>query len=164
VAQELEPGVFAVAFARLSADGVRATGKALTVLAYVVEKQAKINVSTGSHRYGTPTPASPGAGPAVVSGNLRRSVTHERVARDAGGTWVTRVGPARGFFPPYPHRGRGGGAPKRTSADRYGYFLETGLRNGAKYPWLKPAAEFAGRTAAPAVIAAFAAGTWGRGG
>ena len=159
--EELKPGVFAVAFGRLSADGVRATGKALTALAYVVEKQAKINVSTGSHRYGTPTPASPGAGPAVVSGNLRRSITHDRVKYSAG-TWETRVGPAMGFFPPYPLRGRGGGAPRRTSADKYGHYLETGLRNGARYPWLKPAAEFASRTAAPVVIAALAAGTWGK--
>lgn len=160
--EELKPGVFTVAFARLSADGVRATGKALTALALVTEKQAKINVSTGSHRYGTPTPARPGAGPAIISGNLRRSITHDRVALGADGVWATKVGPAIGFFPPYPLHGRNGGAPRRTSADRYGFFLETGLRNGAKYPWLKPAAEFAGRTAAPVVIAAFAAGTWGR--
>ena len=62
VAQELRPGVFAVVFTRFDTAGVRGAGKALTALAYVVEKQAKINVSTGSHRYGTPTPASPGRG------------------------------------------------------------------------------------------------------
>jgi hypothetical protein len=153
VAQELEPGLFAVMFARAENAGVRAAGKGLTQLALVVEKQAKINASTGSHRYGTPTPARPGTGPAVISGNLRRSVTHDRVAF-GGGIWTTRVGPAMGFYPPYPRRGRHGGAPRRTPAHRYGYFLETGLRNGAKYPWLKPAAEFAHRTAEPIIAAA----------
>lgn len=161
MAQELRPGAFSVVFTRLGDAGVRGAGKALTALAYVVEKQAKINVSTGSHRYGTPTPASPGRGPAVISGNLRRSITHDRVSRGADGNWSTRVGPAAGFYPPYPHRGRGGGAPHRTSSDKYGYYLEHGLRNGAKYPWLKPAAEFAQRTAEPVIAAAFAAGTWG---
>jgi hypothetical protein len=148
-------------FTRLEGFGVRNAGKGLTALANVVEKQAKINVSTGSHRYGTPTPARPGAGPAIISGNLRRSITHERVTRGMDGNWTTRVGPAAGFYPPYPYRGRGGEAPRRTSADKYGAYLESGLRNGAKYPWLKPAAEFAARTAEPIIAAVFAAGTWG---
>jgi hypothetical protein len=156
MATELEPGDFTALFSRLGDLGVRQMGKALTALALVAEKQAKINVSTGSHRYGARTPARPGAGPAVVSGTLRRSITHDRVSRGGDGTWVTRVGPAKGFFPPYPYHSRSGGAPRRTSADRYGLYLETGLRNGAKYPWLKPAAEFAVRTAEPVIAAAFA--------
>jgi hypothetical protein len=160
MAQELEPGDFTIVFARLRDAGVRNAGKGLTALALVVEKQAKINASVGSHKYGTPTPARPGTGPAVISGNLRRSVTHDRVSRDATGNWVTRVGPAQGFFPPYPHHSRSGGAPKRTSADKYGFYLETGLRNGAKFPWLKPAAEFAARTAEPIIAAALAASLW----
>lgn len=155
--EELRRGVFTVMFSRLEDAGVRGAGKGLTALALVVEKQAKINVSTGSHRYGTPTPARPGAGPAVISGNLRRSITHDRVSRDVGGNWVTRVGPAVGFYPPYPHKGRNGGAPKRTAANVYGRLLETGLRNGAKYPWLKPAAEFSQRVAEPVIAAALAA-------
>jgi hypothetical protein len=159
--RELRPGAFTAMFVRFEDAGVRGAGKALTALAYVVEKQAKINVSTGSHKYGTPTPARPGAGPAVVSGNLRRSITHERVTRGVDGNWTTRLGPSMGAFPPYPRKGRGGGAPKRTSADKYGAHLENGLRNGAKYPWLKPAVEFAQRTAQPVIAAAFAAGTWG---
>ncbi len=162
MATELEPGAFTVTFARLRDSGIRNAGKGLTALAYVVEKQAKINVSTGSHRYGTPTPASPGRGPAVVSGNLRRSITHDRVARTATG-WETRVGPAAGFYPPYPRRSSSGGAPRRTSADLYGKYLETGLRNGATYPWLKPAAEFASRTAEPVIAAAIASGLWASG-
>jgi hypothetical protein len=157
MARELEPGDFTVTFDLFRSAGVRNAGKALTALAYVVEKQAKINASVGSHKYGTPTPARPGTGPAVISGNLRRSITHDRVSRDATGNWITKVGPAVGFFPPYPYHSRTGGAPRRTSADKYGFYLETGLRNGSKYPWLKPAAEFAARTAEPVIAAALAA-------
>lgn len=160
MAQELEPGDFTVVFARLQNAGVRNASKGLTALAVVVEKQAKINASVGSHKYGTRTPAWPGTGPAVISGNLRRSITHDRVSRDVTGDWVTRVGPAMGFFPPYPYHSRSGGAAKRTSADKYGFYLENGLRNGAKYPWLKPAAEFAARTAEPVIAAALAASLW----
>lgn len=159
MASELKPGVFTVVFTQLRDAGVRNAGKGLTGLAYVVERQAKINVSTGSHRYGTHTPASPGAGPAVISGTLRRSITHDRVTRTADG-WVTRVGPAVGFYPPYPYRSRSGGPPRRTPANEYGKYLETGLRGGATYPWLKPAAEFAARTAEPVIAAALAAGLW----
>jgi hypothetical protein len=159
MATELEPGVFAMLMGRIDIAGVRNAGKALTAVAYVIEKQAKINASTGSHRYGTPTPAWPGTGPAVVSGNLRRSITHTRVARVATG-WEILIGTAGGFYPPYPYRSRSGGPPKRTASSKYGLYLEkTGLRNGVTYPFLKPAVDN-GVRAMPLIIAALGETSW----
>lgn len=140
---ELRPGVFSAIFAKIQTEGNMRSRLSLEPLASAVEKQAKINASNGRHKYGTPTPARPGLGPAVISGNLRRSVGHTPIAKDANG-WMTKVGPRRGFTPPY--------GKNPTDAARYGYFLETGLRNGAKYPWLKPAAEFTTKTAATVIF------------
>lgn len=114
---------------------------ALLELAKVVEKQAKINARVGSHKYGTPTPARPGTGPAVISGNLRRSITHEPIIR-SGDSYSIKVGTAVGFYPNY------GAGATRTPANKYGYYLETGLRNGSKYPFLLPAFSFAIRVPA----------------
>lgn len=103
----------------------------LTEAALALEREAKLNLGKGgTHRYGTPTPARPGGPPALISGTLRRSVTHSPIVRGGFG-WETRVGLASGFFPPY--------GKKRSPSSKYGAALETGLRNGAKYPWLLPA-------------------------
>ncbi len=150
---ELRPGVFAAGFARLDAEGLIKGRLGLEELAKAVEKQARINASNGQHAYGTPTPASPGAGPAVISGNLKRSVDHSAIANDGKG-WMTKVGPAVGFTPPY---GR-----NPTPADRYGYYLETGLKNGTKYPWLKPAAVFACRISAVTIFTKMYGTGWKR--
>jgi hypothetical protein len=159
--QEVEPGVFTAVFARVGAAGVNNARLALLPLALVIEKQAKINASTGAHRYGTPSPASPGTGPAVVSGNLRRSITHAPITKTLDG-WETRVGTAAGFYPPYPRKSRGGGPAKRTPANRYGFYLETGLKNGTAFPFLKPAADFGASTAAPIIYAAMYGADWTR--
>jgi hypothetical protein len=139
---ELRPGIFSAGFARLDAEGQIRGRLGLEDLAKAVEKQARTNASNGKHAYGTPTPASPGTGPAVISGTLRRSVDHSPIGKEPGG-WGTKVGPKTGQYAPY---------NKRTPADRYGYYLETGLRNGARYPWLKPAAQFATREAATVIF------------
>lgn len=137
---ELRPGVFTELFAEIVKAGEEKTRIVLTRLAGAVEKQAKINASNGSHRYGTPTPASPGTGPAVISGTLRRSLTHTPIVRTGGG-FETRVGTAAGPTSPY---------GSRTPASKYGMYLERGmLRNGAAYPFLLPAHRFAVRVVAP---------------
>lgn len=131
--RELRPGVFTALFGKVIA-AERAAGKiALTQIAQAIEKQAKINASNGAHKRGTPTPARPGEGPAVISGTLRRSITHEPIKPTLTG-WETKVGTGVGLFPPY--------GKNRTPASKYGKYLETGLRNGAKYPFLKPAVNF----------------------
>jgi hypothetical protein len=79
--------------------------------------------ASASHKRGTPTPARPGTGPAVVSGTLRRSLTHSPVVSYGAG-WETKVGTGAGVSPPY----------GRSPASVYGLALETGLRNGGDLP------------------------------
>lgn len=128
---ELSAGVLRGLFAKVVAEAENQSKQALTATALEVEREAKLNVGKGgAHKYGTPTPASPGGPPALISGTLRRSVTHTPV-KPFGLGWETRVGVAQGVYPPY--------GKTRTQSSRYGYFLETGLRNGTTYPWLMPA-------------------------
>lgn len=150
---ELRPGIFTAGFAKLATEGDARTRLALEPLAKAVERQAKINASNGRHKYGTPTPARPGEGPAVISGTLKRSVGHNPITKDATG-WKTEIGPRVGFTPPY---GR-----NPTEAHRYGYYLETGLRNGTTYPWLKPAAEFAAKVSATVLFTKMYGSGWKR--
>jgi hypothetical protein len=129
---ELGPGTLTALLGKTAAVAVENTRRALTATALAVEREAKINAGAGgTHKYGTPTPAHPGGPPALISGTLRRSVSHTPIKPILGGFEI-RVGPAGGLFPPY-------GKKRRTPAGRYGAYLETGLRNGATYPWLLPA-------------------------
>ncbi|MEV4438524.1 hypothetical protein AB0K09_05795 [Streptomyces sp. NPDC049577] len=148
---ELHPGLFSRLFAEITSEGQVKTRRVLTQLALAVERQAKTNASVGSHPRGTPTPASPGTGPAVVSGTLRRSITHTPVAPSGTG-WETKVGTGVGFTPPY----------GRTPASRYGLYLETGLKNATTYPFLYPAYRFGIATVAPQLYAAAFRGPWPR--
>ncbi|MBX7464975.1 hypothetical protein [Streptomyces sp. NPDC057910] len=151
---ELRPGIFTALFSEIAAAGQIKARTALEHIADAVERQAKINAGSGSHPYGTPTPASPGSGPAVVSGTLRRSITRGPIVFTGGG-WETKVGTAGGQFPPY------GGS--RTPSSRYGMYLEMGmLRNGAAYPFLAPAAKFARTVVAPQVYATVFRSGWPR--
>lgn len=150
---ELRPGVFTAGFAKLAMEGDMRTRLALEPLALAVERQARINASVGRHKYGTKTPARPGTGPAVISGTLKKSVGHTPIEKHLDG-WMTKVGPRLGFTPPYGKR--------PTPADKYGLYLETGLRNGATYPWLKPAAEFACKISAVTIYNKLYGGAWGR--
>lgn len=149
---ELRPGVFTAGFAKVDAEGLVKGRLGLEELAKAVEKRARANASKGRHARGTPTPARPGSGPAVITGTLKRSVDHSAIAKDASG-WSTKVGPRTGMVPP-------GGST--TAADRYGYFLETGLVNGVKYPWLKPAAEFACRVNSVTIFTKMYGAGWKR--
>ena len=135
---ELRPGTFTRLFAEVSREGQLKSRRFLTQLALAVERQAKVNASVGAHKRGTPTPATPGTGPAVITGTLRRAITHSPVVFTGGG-WETKVGTAVGFTPPR----------SRTPANQYGFYLETGLKNGATYPFLKPAYDFGVRIVAP---------------
>lgn len=132
MAAELKPGMFARLFAEVAAEGQMRARQALTMAALAVERAAKEEVLRGgTHKYGTKTPATSGGPPALISGTLRRSITHTPLVPDGIG-WMTKVGPAAGFYPPY-------GKKSRTASSQYGLYLETGLKNGAKYPWLMPA-------------------------
>jgi hypothetical protein len=147
---ELRPGTFTRIFSEVQREGQLKSRRVLTGLALAIERQAKINASTGAHKRGTPTPARPGAGPAVVSGTLRRSISHSPVISTGGG-WETKVGTAIGFTPPR----------SRTPANRYGYYLEEeGLKNGATYPFLRPAFNFGVRVVAPQLYQAVFRTAW----
>jgi hypothetical protein len=146
---ELRPGVFLRLFTEIAAEGQARSRAVVGELARVVEKQAKTNASSGSHGRGTPTPARPGSGPAVISGTLRRSITHTEPVLNGRG-WECKVGTAPGRTPNYGN----------TPANKYGYFLETGLVNGARYPFLKPAAHFGMSVAAPALYRKYFAAGW----
>lgn len=146
---ELAPGVLTALFARAAALAQARTGIALTATAAAVAHQAQTNASTGRHEYGTPTPASPGTGPAIISRTLVNSVAFSHPVPQGVG-WVCRVGPRVGMYPAY--RGKRGTTP----SSKYGYYLETGLRNGATYPWLRPAGRIGGHAAVVAFQRAFA--------
>lgn len=126
---EMAPGLVTKLFAELGIKAELAMKEALKPLALAVERQAKINASSGEHLRRTPTPAHPGSGPARISGTLVRSITHSEVTRGVTG-WEVRVGPAGGLYPDY---------NRHTPSSKYGYYLETGLRDGRRYPWLVPA-------------------------
>ncbi|MFK0222239.1 hypothetical protein ACIQWN_29115 [Streptomyces vinaceus] len=148
---ELRPGMFTALFTEISAAGQLKSKTFLTQLANAIERQAKTNASNGAHKRGTPTPASPGAGPAVISGTLRRSLTHSPIVPFGIG-WETKVGTALGVSPPY----------GRTPASQYGKALEQGLRNGATYPFLGPAYRFGMTVVAPQLYASIYRAGWPR--
>lgn len=131
MAEELAPGVLTALFTRLSAEGEVRGRVALVPVALAVERQAKINASNGQHKYGTPTPARPGNGPARISGTLVRSITHSAVSRTPTG-WEVLVGTAVGLYPTY---------NRKTPANKYGRYLEIegAGRSRALYPFLGPA-------------------------
>ncbi|WP_034091482.1 hypothetical protein [Streptacidiphilus albus] len=152
---ELAEGVARAALARIAETGVERARVGLELLAVAVEEQARITAHNGEHAYGTPTPARPGEGPAKISGTLLASIGHNEITPSPGG-WSTRVGPRTGYTPPY-------GGRRRTSAHRYGYYLETG-DHGITYPWLKPAGDRSAKTAALLFAKVFNETGWTTGG
>jgi hypothetical protein len=80
---------------RLKTSTDAAMRRVITAVALAGERQAKLNASNGSHKKGTPTPASKGQGPAVISGDLRRAITHDPT-RKQGAVWVSRIGVSAG--------------------------------------------------------------------
>lgn len=121
MARELRPGDLGRIIRSLGVAGDEFAQRAVEALAQQTERVAKENANTGSHRKGEPTTARKGAGPNVVTGNLRRNITHTRASRDSRG-WSARagVGPAA----------------------RYGRIVEP------NYPFLLPAADEVGARAA----------------
>lgn len=130
--RELASGVLAAVFNRIGTEADLRTRAAIVPVADLIVKQARINASVGKHRYGTKTPAWPGTGPAQISGTLYRSITRTAVTWTALG-WEVRVGIAANQYPSY------GTRRSKTPSSKYGLYLETGLRNGSKYPFLEPA-------------------------
>jgi phage gpG-like protein len=70
-----------------------ATRIATAESAHALEREIKKTLTTSSHRKGTPTPASPGDPPSLVTGTLRRSITIKGPTRVGSGRWMAEVGP-----------------------------------------------------------------------
>lgn len=158
--EPLEPGVIAEIFARATVQVRDRSRAVLEPLAIAIETQAKINVSSGSHPYGTKTPARPGSGPAIISGSLRRAITHTPPVSVAGG-WSSTIGVAAGVYPPArPNAGKRGGKSSPTAVSKYASYLENALRNGDSYPFLLPAFRFGVTIAAPTIYRAVFAAPW----
>ena len=74
---------------QMRAATMKATAKAL----HLIEKRAKENLGLLTHRLGTPTPSGPGEPPALITGNLRRSITVAGPVTLTPNTWSGQVGP-----------------------------------------------------------------------
>lgn len=112
------------ALAELFASPEGPTGKALARAAVTVERAAKRGMSSGggrSYRRGSVVhvASAPGTAPAVDTGRLRSSITHE-IGRDPRGL-VARVG----------------------TNVRYAVYLELGTRKMRPRPFLRPALQAA---------------------
>ena len=117
-------------------------------LGAVCEAAAKGHIGEGgAHTGGTPTGARRGSGPAVVTGALRRAVTHELV-----GAKTVRIGAAD---IPHPAEKAGWKAPRATSGQIGGYLEEVW-----GYPWLQPAVDETQLAAEAVVSEALKAINW----
>lgn len=146
MAAELAPGALAAALARVAAEVQAGAAVALNEVGRLVHERAVSSVSARSHPYRTPTSATPGGPPAMISGTLARSLTHTSPQHSAQG-WVVKVGTMPDMVPPY---------SARTPSSLYGHYLEVegAGRSRVRYPFLKAAFD---ATAEPAALTAFTA-------
>lgn len=70
-----------------------ASRDALTLSAHEIEKQAKQQLSLGSHAKGEPTSSSPGEPPSLVTGKLRQSISVNGPKPVGANSWEAKVGP-----------------------------------------------------------------------
>ena len=102
---------------------------ALTQAALAVERQAKLNANTGTHKPGMGHTPGTGPGPNKVSGTLQRSINTE--VRYGFGSYVATVGPSVEYA-----RAVELGSPRWKSGVRYpylstavGYMVKSGILN-----------------------------------
>lgn len=67
----------------------QATAKAL----HLIERRTKQKLGQKSHQRGTPTPSGPGEPPALITGNLRRSISVTGPESIGPSAWRGKVGP-----------------------------------------------------------------------
>ena len=70
-----------------------ATRAATAKGAHLIEAETKKALTTYSHPKGTPTPSPPGRPPAIVTGQLRRSIKVEGPTRAGVATYQAKIGP-----------------------------------------------------------------------
>lgn len=154
--EPLTPEAMVAVFTRLIGQTESRKRIAIGAIGDAIVRAAKEDLAKNTHTYGTRTTATPGGPPALVSGTLRRSVVRTAVTVSSLG-WETTVGTAAGFYPTY------GKITGRTPSSKYGYYLETRLRNGATYPWLLPAYQRVRDTLAPGILVTVFAAGWSAG-
>lgn len=81
------------AFERLKIASNGASRRAADRVALAVQVRAKQLLSKQRHAPGTPTPSRPGEPPALISGLLRNSVTHQPPVPEGFGKWEVQVAP-----------------------------------------------------------------------
>lgn len=102
------------------ADAQAAGFYALSQVAFAAERQAKLNaVQGGWHERGTQTPATPGRGPARITGELQRSIHTEM--RKGFGTYEASVFPTMVYS-----RAVELGSPSWSSGVKYPYLIPAG--------------------------------------
>jgi len=79
--------------AKMAARQNAATGTGLGKAAHLLERNIKADLSVTTHALGEPTGSAPGDAPALVSGDLRRSVQVDGPTSAGGSTWEASVGP-----------------------------------------------------------------------
>jgi hypothetical protein len=95
---EWRPGVLGGLLKEIEAAGRANQRKGLLLIANAIEAKAKAELGKTSHSFGTPSPASKGQAPALVTGTGRRSMGHQYMPSTAEIT--VRVGTLAGVFPP----------------------------------------------------------------
>jgi hypothetical protein len=135
----LRRGDLGRAVGRVRSGGMERNTAALVELTQLVERRTKDNLNLRSHSRRTPTNATPGGPPSKVTGDLMRGITHTPPQPSRGGI-TTRVGPASNIPHSHPSPARGGRTHARgSSVGVIGRALETGMRNGKRFPFLVPA-------------------------
>jgi HK97 gp10 family phage protein len=70
-----------------------ATRLAVAKALHMIERRAKEKLALRTHQAGTPTPSGPGQPPALITGNLRRSISVTGPQKIGPDTWKGEVGP-----------------------------------------------------------------------
>lgn len=136
-------------FTRFDAAG-RISGRvAISGVADAVIKAVKAGIrKSGTHNYGTLTPAASGNPPARISGTLYNSIDRTPITRQVFG-YFTQIGTGANCYPPYAMTWRN---PKPSSG--YGLILDTAvLKNGNTYPFFYKTAEHVFDVVAPVIYA-----------
>jgi hypothetical protein len=86
---------FNAALKEIETAALAASAGLLSEAAHMTELRAKKKAGEGGrHKAGTPTPATPGSGPAVISGSLRRSIHVQGPYRKGWNVLEVMVGPS----------------------------------------------------------------------
>ena len=149
---------FAFTLTAMIPKGLAVTARSLQSVALQGEALMKVNAGAGgSHPYGQGRNKVGGA-PAVVSGDLRRSITHQQ----DGLGW--RIGPSSIPHTKYGSRSgktRRGSHKGSATCGEIGYYLENGLEgSGPPYPFVQPTVAGIQNAVEPAFLVTFNSESW----